>query len=71
MNCLSCISDEYFYKNDTKDCILFKDYKKRSDLEFTKVNNYNFYIFIIIFVAALIIFGSVWVSIKSKNKIRR
>ena len=70
MNCLSCISDEYFYKNDTKDCILFKDYKKRIDLEFTKVNNYNFYIFIIIFVAALIIFGSVcaFYKIKEQNK---
>ena len=56
MNCLECISDEYFFKNDTNDCILPNEFKKRDDLEFKKVNNSNLFIFIMIFISALIIF---------------
>lgn len=56
MNCLSCINKEYFYKNDTKDCILPKDFQNENNFELTKTNNVYFYIFIVIFVIALIIF---------------
>ena len=56
MNCLGCKSDEYFYKNDTYDCIKPEEFKKRENLEFTRLSNKNFYIFIVIFVAAIIIF---------------
>ena len=56
MNCLGCISDEYYYKNDTNDCIIPEEFKKRNDLEFKKINNDNLFIFIAIFVSALIIF---------------
>ena len=56
MNCLGCISDEYYYKNDTNDCIIPEEFKKRNDLEFKKINNDNLFIFIAIFISALIIF---------------
>ena len=56
MNCLGCKSDEYFYKNDTYECIKPEEFKKRENLEFTRLSNGNFVIFIIIFVVAIIIF---------------
>ena len=46
MNCLGCINNDYFYKNDTYDCILKGDFEKRKNLEFSRLSDYNFYIFI-------------------------
>ena len=67
MNCSGCISDEYFFKNDTHNCIFPKDYKKRNDLEFRKINSINFYIFIAIFLVALMIFILVCKYYKTKE----
>ena len=71
MNCSGCISDEYFFKNDTHNCILPKDYKKRNDLEFRKINSINFYIFIAIFFVALMIFILVCKYYKIKENDRQ
>ena len=57
MNCLGCIEPEkYFYRNDTYNCILENEFNKRNNLDFTKISNYNFYIFLGIFCCSIIIF---------------
>ena len=67
MNCLGCKNDEYFYKADTNDCILKEDYTKRKNLEFSRTSDYNFYIFIFISVASLIIFIIICIIMRKKN----
>ena len=67
MNCLGCTSEEYFYKEDTNDCILKDEYKKR-DLEFKITDNYNFYIFICVILFALIIFILICLFYKSNRE---
>ena len=56
MNCLGCINKDYFYKNDTNDCILKADFEKRKNLKFSRLSDYNFYIFICILFGSAIIF---------------
>ena len=72
MNCLGCINNDYFYKNDTYDCILEGDFEKRNNLEFSRISDYNFYIFICIFLVSLIIVALIWIIYKveknQKNK---
>ena len=71
MNCLGCISSEYFYKNDTYDCIKPNEFDKKENLEFTKIDNIYFVIFLLIFIVALIIFvcNCIFYKIKEqKNK---
>ena len=67
MNCLGCTSEKYFYKEDTNDCILKDEYKKR-DLEFKITDNYNFYIFICVILFALIIFILICLFYKSNRE---
>ena len=54
MNCLGCINNDYFYRNDTYECIKKDEFKKRENLEFTRLSGDNFWIFICIFVASII-----------------
>ena len=56
MNCSGCIEPEkYFYRNDTYNCVLQSEFNKTKNIEFSRISNVNFYLFIIIFVCALII----------------
>ena len=54
MNCLGCINNDYFYRNDTYECIKKDEFKKRENLEFTRLSGDNFWIFMCIFVASII-----------------
>ena len=58
MNCLKCIEDEnnkYFYRDDTHNCILSSEFKKREFIVLTAVSNYSFIIFMIILFVSTII----------------
>ena len=58
MNCIECLNDEkniYIYQNDTTNCILEREFKKRKNIVFTILQNYNFYIITIIFIISLIV----------------
>ena len=70
MNCLGCKSDEYFYKNDTLDCIKKDEFKKKNNLEFTRLSSENFYIFICVLLVAIVIFVINCIFCKIKEKTR-
>ena len=38
MNCLGCIYDKYFYKNDTHDCIKPDEFNQIKNLGFIKLD---------------------------------
>ena len=54
-NCLGCSNSSYFYKRETFDCVLKEEISTREKLEFSKKDNVYFYIFVGIFIAALLI----------------
>ena len=57
MNCIECINDpykKYFYKKDVFNCILPNEFEKRENIEFEKINNNFFYLFIGIVVLSFI-----------------
>ena len=70
MNCLGCINKDYFYKNDTLDCILIAELEENKTHELTKIFDYNFYIFIGIFAAAFLIFiiNCIFYKVKKQKK---
>ena len=68
MNCLGCISSEYFYKIDTYDCIKSNEFNKKETLEFTKLDNIYFYFFLFILISALIIFICNFIFYKIKGQ---
>lgn len=55
MNCLSCISSEYYYKNESHTCILPSEINKRKAQDLTKQSSWTFIVFFLIFLAAVII----------------
>ena len=58
MNCLKCIDDEnnkYFYREDTHNCILSSEFKKRELIVLTAVSNYSFIVFMTILLVSTII----------------
>lgn len=59
MNCLNCISSNYFYKKDTHACILPSEFDKREEEDLTIESSWAFIVFIIIlffsFLLAIII----------------
>ena len=58
MNCIECLNDEkniYFYQNDTTNCLLDSEFVERENIVFNRLENYNFYIFIGIFIISLIV----------------
>ena len=60
MNCIECINDEkYLYLNDTTNCLEQNEIKKRDIIELSILKNYNFYIFLTIFIIAFIISFSI------------
>ena len=68
MNCLDCMNDTFFYKNDSYDCILPEEFKHKTNLEITKINNYNFIIFIILFILAIVFASLFWKCYKIKER---
>ena len=68
MNCLDCMNDTFFYKNDSYDCILPEEFKHKTNLEITKINNYNFIIFIILFILAVVFASLFWKCYKIKEQ---
>ena len=68
MNCSNCINNNFFYKNDTNNCILKDEFKKRNNLEFQMIDNNNFYIFIFIFVVSIITFILICIFYKIKEQ---
>ena len=67
-NCMNCISNEYFYRNDTYNCIKISEYEIRNNVEFKKFNNVNFYVFIALFIASIILFILLIILCKKKEK---
>ena len=58
MNCNECLNDEkheYIYQNDTTNCILDSEFIRQQKVFFSILQNYNFYIFMSIFVVSLIV----------------
>ena len=55
MNCLSCITSDYFYKVMTYDCVLPSDFDKREKKDLKKQSNWAFIVFILIFLGSIII----------------
>jgi hypothetical protein len=56
MNCLECIDDgrnEYFYKEDTLNCILPSEIPKRAEIVLKTASNYVFYIFLCILIVSI------------------
>ena len=54
MACKNC-KDGYFYKADTLNCILPKNFIKRQNIRLTILKDYNFYIFMSIFIISILI----------------
>ena len=54
MNCLECISSEYFYKKDTHNCIKPSEFAQREKKELERKTSGTFYLFIAILIAAII-----------------
>ena len=71
MNCQNCISEEYFYRKDIKNCTKENEFKKRENLSFEMAKNYNYFFFIsIICLAALIyILIHICYNFKKKNEV--
>ena len=67
-NCLGCSNDTYYYKKDTFDCILKEEITKGETKEFSNKDSKYFYIFIGIFIAAILIFIIICVFYKVKEK---
>ena len=68
-NCMNCISNEYFYRNDTYNCIKIKDYSSSKKVEFKRFEVIYFYIFIIILIVSIILFILLLIFCKiKKNK---
>ena len=58
MNCIECLNDEkykYIYQNDTTNCILDSEFTERKNIVFNRLQNYNFYIVLTIFIISLIV----------------
>ena len=58
MTCLECIynsEENYFYKEDTLNCILPSEFHKRDFIQLSTVPNYVFYIFVAILIFSIII----------------
>ena len=55
MNCLSCISSEYYYKNESHTCLLPSEINKREEQDLRKQSIGTFIVFFLIFLAAVII----------------
>ena len=70
MNCLSCISSDYVYQNETYNCILPSEFDKTENQEISKNTNGNFIIYIVIcFIIVIIIIITIFCCVK-KNKIK-
>ena len=54
MACKSC-KNGYFYKADTLNCILPDNFIKRKKIPLTILNDYNFFIFMLIFIISFLI----------------
>ena len=71
MNCLECIynsEENYFYKEDTLNCILPSEFHKRDFIHLSTVPNYVFYIFVAILIFSIIISFSTILSLISKKE---
>ena len=58
MNCIECLNDEkykYIYQNDTTNCLLDSEFTERKNIVFNRLQNYNFYIVLTIFIISLIV----------------
>ena len=58
MNCVNCLSDEYFFRKDIKNCTKENEFKKRENLSFEMSKNYNYFIFITIILLYLLRYSS-------------
>ena len=69
-NCLGCSNDTYYYKRDTLDCILKEEITKSETKEFYNKDSIYFYIFIGIFIAAILILviNCIFYQIKEQKK---
>ena len=71
MNCIECINDpvkKYFYKKDVFICILPNEFEERENIEFEKINNINFYIFIGILIISLILVTLIFIFYKFEDQ---
>ena len=68
MNCLSCITSEYFYKVLTYSCILPSDFDKREEQDLNKQSNWAFIVFILIFLGSIFITLFIRIDFFSKKK---
>ena len=69
MNCVNCLSDEYFYRKDIKNCTKENEFPKRENLSFELAKNYNYFIFIVIFFLTATIYIVVHIFYKTKKMI--
>ena len=53
MNCLSCISVDYFFRRDTSNCILSSDFNQRKHIDLSTESSWAFIFFNIIFVLSI------------------
>ena len=70
MNCIECINDpykKYFYKKDVFNCILPNEFEKRENIEFEKINNNYFWLFIVLVFFSLIFVALIFILCKSKD----
>jgi len=68
MACKNC-KDGYFYKADTLNCILPQNFIKRQKIPLTILKDYNFYIFMSIFIISILISFIIFLCFfKKKNK---
>ena len=72
MNCVNCLSDEYFFRKDIKNCTKENEFKKRENLSFEMSKNYNYFIFITIILLSVIIyvFLHVFYQTEKKNEVK-
>jgi hypothetical protein len=71
MSCLECIynsEENYFYKEDTLNCILPSEFHKRDFINLLTVPNYVFYLFVGILVISIIISFSTILSLIFKKE---
>ena len=74
MNCSECIHDKmniYFYKKESRDCILSDNFKRRENIEFEKLDSINFYIFLVIFIISITAFILFCVCYKIENNTKK
>ena len=68
MNCANCISDEYFYRRDIKNCTKESEFKKRENLSYEMAKNNNYFIFISVIILAVLIYILLHIFYKTEKK---